>query len=244
MARTLTAPAEFNFPDFGSVHVTPRHGMKRIILRRTPSGSYNASAAFGTPLDLLSRTLAEMLPKLAAKAPIPDTSRLSPGYRFTYPEGELRVLIGADRPNAISVRPNHCDIELHIGASLDCSNPRVAAVCSRGILSCARLLAPALIIPFAQECAERLGIDRINWEIGRATTQFGCCYRHGRRIRLSAIMLFLPLELRRFIIHHELAHLTHHDHSAAFHALCNQYCNGRERQLDKALKSFRLPPLS
>jgi predicted metal-dependent hydrolase len=55
--------------------------------------------------------------------------------------------------------------------------------------------------------------------------------------------MFLPEHLIRYIICHELAHLTHMNHSPEFHALCNQYCDGQEKQLEQQLRQFRFPIL-
>ena len=63
----------------------------------------------------------------------------------------------------------------------------------------------------------------------------------GKVIQLSRAVMMLPPDLVDLVICHELAHLTHMDHSAAFHALCNSYLGGRERSLDKRLRSFNWP---
>jgi predicted metal-dependent hydrolase len=53
--------------------------------------------------------------------------------------------------------------------------------------------------------------------------------------------MLLPEHLVRYIILHEYAHLTHMDHSPAFHALVNQYTGGKEKELEKELKQFVWP---
>lgn len=65
----------------------------------------------------------------------------------------------------------------------------------------------------------------------------------GRKISLSAITMFLPPHLRDYIVCHELAHLSEMNHSARFHEICNGYCGGREKSLQKELKAFRWPIL-
>ena len=62
-------------------------------------------------------------------------------------------------------------------------------------------------------------------------------------IQLSRNLMFLPEPLVRYIICHELAHLTHMNHSPQFHALCNQYCNGKEKELERQLRQFHFPIL-
>ena len=53
--------------------------------------------------------------------------------------------------------------------------------------------------------------------------------------------MFLPKDLIEYIICHELAHLTHMNHSPQFHALVNKYVNGLEKALEKKLKAFTWP---
>ncbi|MDE6813007.1 MAG: M48 family metallopeptidase, partial [Duncaniella sp.] len=69
----------------------------------------------------------------------------------------------------------------------------------------------------------------------------GTCYPRLRRIRLSYLNVFLTPELRDYIICHELAHLTEPGHTPAFHALCDRYCLGRERELIRRLHTYPWP---
>lgn len=68
----------------------------------------------------------------------------------------------------------------------------------------------------------------------------GKCYA-DRHIELSRNLIFYPEEHRRYVYAHELAHLTHMDHSPAFHALLDHYLDGRERELKAASDAFRIP---
>ena len=68
----------------------------------------------------------------------------------------------------------------------------------------------------------------------------GHCSSHGL-IHLSHALAFFDKDLRRLIICHEFAHLTHMDHSPAFHRLLDSYMGGRERALERILKAFAWP---
>ena len=94
-----------------------------------------------------------------------------------------------------------------------------------------------------QEAPKRLmGVSVKGFEIGRGKQKLGHCTSKGV-IQLSRNVMFLPQDLVDLIICHEFAHLRHLNHSAAFHALCNTYLGGREKELETQLKHFPWPLL-
>lgn len=58
-------------------------------------------------------------------------------------------------------------------------------------------------------------------------------------INLNIHLMRLPAELCDYVILHELAHLKHRNHGKEFHNYLNTLCDGREKELSKALKQFR-----
>jgi predicted metal-dependent hydrolase len=54
--------------------------------------------------------------------------------------------------------------------------------------------------------------------VGDAGTRWGSCSSEGR-IRLSWRLILAPPEVRRYVVAHEVAHLVHLNHGAAFKAL-------------------------
>ena len=91
----------------------------------------------------------------------------------------------------------------------------------------------------AQE-ASRWGVHPKGVRIGRGQRILGHCSRQGI-ITISAFVLLLPQHLRQYIVCHELAHLTHFNHSSHFHTLCNQYCHGNESVWARELRKFVFP---
>lgn len=71
---------------------------------------------------------------------------------------------------------------------------------------------------FAVETAAAAGIALAPTDvrISDAHARWGSCSSRGK-IMLSTRVLFLPVHLARHVVLHELAHLAHLDHSAAFH---------------------------
>lgn len=87
-----------------------------------------------------------------------------------------------------------------------------------------------------------VGAEVAGWKTSRSLRTLGLCSAQ-KVITLSAKLVFMPQELRDYIVWHELAHLQEFNHSPRFHALCDSYCRGREKALEAQLKRFRAPLL-
>lgn len=98
------------------------------------------------------------------------------------------------------------------------------------------------VVPIARELARQVGRSPLGWAVKESKTRLGSCSSAGL-ITLSPRLIFLPHDLREFVIFHELAHLSEMNHSAAFHKICDTYCGGREADLSHRLRSFRFPLL-
>ncbi|MCM1347888.1 MAG: M48 family metallopeptidase [Firmicutes bacterium] len=241
MKTPIQTPLRLSHPTFGAIAVTPRRNMTRIIVRAAGAGSYKASVPFGIDLQQARPIILELVERLALKQSRKPPFSYQPGWIYSYPEGEIRILTGSSKPRHIVIRPNGNDIEVFLGTELPPSDSAVIDTIRKGLLRLAQRISARILLPQAAERAAQLGLHNIAWETGHATSQLGCCYRRGRRIRLSGLLLFLPVELRLYVINHELAHLTHHNHSTQFHELCNSYCLGRETELARLLKAWNWP---
>ncbi len=96
------------------------------------------------------------------------------------------------------------------------------------------------LIDHARELAYGVGQKPLGWMVEDRRSRLGACSSKGI-INLSGRLIFLPQELRDFIVYHELAHLSEMNHSADFHRICNDYCGGREKQFSAGLRRFRFP---
>ena len=93
--------------------------------------------------------------------------------------------------------------------------------------------------PRVAAIAARTGLKYNKLSIRAARSKWGSC--SGRNdISLSLYMMLLPEHLRDYVIIHELCHTVHHNHSLRFHALVDMLVGGRERELDKELKTYRI----
>ena len=93
--------------------------------------------------------------------------------------------------------------------------------------------------PRVAAIAARTGLKYGKLTIRAARTKWGSC--SGRNdISLSLYMMLLPPHLRDYVIIHELCHTVHHNHSPRFHALVDSLTGGREHELDRELKRYRI----
>lgn len=99
-----------------------------------------------------------------------------------------------------------------------------------------RRRAKAELPPRVAELAERFGFRYGRVTIRAARTKWGCCTSRNN-LSLSLFLMTLPAHLRDFVLLHELCHTVHHDHSARFHALLDRCVGGREKELDRELKT-------
>ncbi|MEG1622042.1 MAG: SprT family zinc-dependent metalloprotease [Alistipes sp.] len=92
---------------------------------------------------------------------------------------------------------------------------------------------PARIATLAAQFGFRYGTVTIR----SARTKWASCSSRNN-LSLSLYMMMLPAHLRDYVIIHELCHTVHHNHSPRFHALVDQCLNGKEKLLNKALRSY------
>lgn len=77
----------------------------------------------------------------------------------------------------------------------------------------------------ARQLARRHGLPEpssIRW-VDNQNARWGSCTIDTRAIRISSRLAAYPPWVLDYVIVHELAHLVHADHSAAFHALVDRY---------------------
>lgn len=131
-------------------------------------------------------------------------------------------------------------VELGEKVTADIGHPDVQKGINRMIVSTLRRAAELYVIPQAMRCAARVGRSPRRFEIKDSKRNLGTC-SPLRVITLSPRLMFLPDDLREYVIYHELAHLSEMNHSQAFHAICDRYVDGNEDELRTRLKAFEFP---
>lgn len=242
MMRLTVAVVE-TFPGYGEVILQPRHNNVRIILRRDGKGGYRASVPYGSDYKAVIEAVSRMLPRLEAKKKDSHTPRFCLNQSIEFDGGCIYIRETTRKHGRIVASTRGSDIVIGVGEGVDVSSGESAAVISGLIRRCAVHIAPPILIPRAREVAARLGVAPTTWKIGRGVSVLGTFHSSDGHISLSGMLLFLPVELRDYIVCHELAHITHRDHSPDFHSLCNRYCGGREKELAARLRAWQWPIL-
>ena len=85
-----------------------------------------------------------------------------------------------------------------------------------------RMLAEAYLPVRLNRWARVMGLNPKALTLRDARSRFGSCTADGR-IMLSVRLMRYPPDAIDYVVVHELAHIVHHDHSPAFHALVAQY---------------------
>ena len=227
--------------EFGKIHVELRRGMTSVRFTYHADGNLLMRAPLGVTVSDLRR-MVDLNREQLRKLPHPQGITFYLGQVIEC--FKCRVIIEAQSrmPGYIL---NHWEgdtlhLQVHENANLHDENIKhtISSVISRAM----EVQAHALLLPYAQQVARELGLRPAGFEVGRGMRKLGHCTAK-KIIQLSRNLMFLPEPLVRYIICHELAHLTHMNHSPQFHALCDQYTSGHEKELERQLRQFRFPIL-
>lgn len=86
------------------------------------------------------------------------------------------------------------------------------------------------IPPKVAEYAARMGVQPTGIKITAARKRFGSCSPRNS-LCFSCLLMHYPPEAVEYVVVHELAHIRHHNHSAAFYAFVSEFLpDYRERE--------------
>lgn len=227
--------------EFGKIYVELRRGMTSVRFTYHADGNLLMRAPLGASVADLKR-MVDVNREQLRQLPRPESVSFHIGQVIEC--FRCCVVIGGQckMPGYILNHWEGDTLHLQIHESADLADENIKRTISRVIGRAMEVQAHAVLLPFARRVADELGLNPAGFEIGRGMRKLGHC-TSKKIIQLSRNLMFLPEELIRYIICHELAHLTHMNHSAQFHILCNQYTGGHEKELEKQLRQFRFPIL-
>ena len=227
--------------EFGKIYVELRRGMTSVRLGFRSDGNLLMRAPLGVSADELKRLIdvnRDGLRRLS-KPSVPD---LYIGQVIECFRCKIVIEATNPRPGYVATRWEDETLRVQVHERADMTDSRTIQFVSNMISHAMEYIAVKVLLPYAREVANVLGLKPAGFEVGRGMRKLGHCTTK-KVIQLSRNLMFLPEELIRYVICHELAHLTHMNHSPQFHALCNQYTGGKEKELEQQLRHFHWPIL-
>ena len=216
--------------ELGEVRVKVSRVAKRFIARWKADGLHITVPARTTAAEF-ARVMDGWRGKLLAARPADDGLRYHFGFRY---QGEdWTVEIAPEpllKPGYASTRMTRrdadgtCHFAILMAPGTDFESTGVKKLVTRLLKDLAACVARDALLPVARATARHLGLDGKvkEFKISRGLRTMGSCSATGV-ISLSCTLMFMPHSLRVATITHELAHLSHFDHSPAFYALWDSY---------------------
>ena len=199
---------------------------RRLIMRLAPDGSEVRITLprWGRTEDALvfARARIEWIEQQLAAIPLFDAPR--PGGTVRYRGGELAIDWHAAHPR----KPRLDGHAVRIGGPAESLSTRL----QRWLESEAQRL---LESDLAFYC-ERAGHAPPPLRLSRAQRRWGSC-SDRKAIRINWRLVQAPDAVRRSVVAHEVAHLTHFDHSPAFHGLLRALFDSDVQLADAWLKA-------
>ena len=233
-----TAYNEINHDRLGRVLVKERRNSSRVTAR-WKSGLVSLNVPSGLPMSDINRILDDFTPRLLAARP---RLRFHIGQRIELPDFTVELRCQSIAPGKVLVSPSLPVTYMEIGSALDMDSEDTVLLVNDMLLRVGRRLAPRLLLPHARRLASFTGHAPMAWNVSAGHRTLGVCNARGI-ISLSYVLVFLPADLRDFVILHELAHLLEMNHSPRFHQLLNSYTGGSEAALTARLRSYQWPVL-
>lgn len=225
-------------PLLGRVEVSARRGSTRISVRWRRGVPY-CIVPPGMPESMILDALDRLAPRVMARKPV---NMFSIGDDIVLPGITFSLRSQSHAPSRLLVTMRGDVAYIEIGTGIDADSDAAQRLISAAMRRIARINAERLLLPRAAMLASGVGAVPASWHIMDGARTLGKCMA-SRAIHISYMCVFLPQHLRDYIVMHELAHLAEMNHGPRFHALCNRYCGGRERQLASELKAYRWPVL-
>ena len=227
--------------EFGKIHVELRRGMTSVRFTYHADGNLLMRAPLGVTVSDLQRMVDANRERLRT-LPRPESMTFSIGQVIECFRCRAVIEATNPRPGYVTTRWEDDTLHVQVHESADLTDSQTKQFVSDMVSHAMEYIADKVLLPYAREVADSLALKPAGFEVGRGMRKLGHC-TNKKVIQLSRNLMFYPEEIIRYIICHELAHLTHMNHSPQFHALCNQYCDGKEKELERQLRQFRFPIL-
>lgn len=230
------ATGELQHATLGKVAVTVRNN-SRHVSARWKNGIVSLNVPQGMRVIDLHRILDDLTPRLLANRP--KVSYYA-GMELTFPFVDFVIRQQSFAPSKILGTASVPVSSVEVGTDFNLDSEQTSMAISDMLCKIAKKVAPQLLVPHARKLASEIGRSPVGWTISSGHRILGQCSERGI-ISLSYVLIFLPDDLRDYVICHELAHLTEMNHGPQFHQLLNGYLGGHEAELVEKLNTYRWP---
>ncbi len=227
---------KYNVPDIGVVHLCVKANA-RSVRARWRGGMIYATVPLNIEFGRLCDILRNMQPHLEQAKP---NELYQIGQTIQLPEFSVSIVSQTFAPDKLMLRGAFPEHQILVGEKWDMQSHDTMVTISRFLDRIGQSIAPSILIPLAKSISHRVGKQPLMWTISNGHRTLGHCNAQGV-IALSHALVYYPVPLREYVICHELAHLTEMNHSPRFHEICDEYCQGREKELMAQLRAFRAP---
>lgn len=213
----------FRDPDLGDVNIYVRPNSKHIT-SAWKGHTLCINIPKYVPVDYFKQLFSERI-KPDALARKPQNADVIDSELLHIDIGKSdAVEYGAVQADYIGVIDNKLTYKVFVHPKMDLNAPIVRQSIAGITNKIMRRVVHVKVVAEAWDIARRLGLQGMisNIRATTARTRYGSCSTRGV-ISLSHLLAVEPYAKRAETITHELAHLTHMDHSEAFHALHQQY---------------------
>lgn len=226
--------------ELGRINLTLSRTNTRII-GKWRSGEVHISAPMGTPLRLINQFIENNREWFNQRRPHGPMIPYHIGFTFKCLKCEIRITEQETHPGClISESDGRGTFTIAAYPGIDLNQPHIRKIIRKHVLYYLKHQAEMELIPIAWNVAREYRLTPTNFKIGSGLQRLGLCSEHGE-ITLSCALMMLPPELIRYVVCHELAHLTQFNHSPAFHELLNKMLDGREVELKRQIDAFPWP---
>ena len=184
-------------------------------------------------LEAKKRWIARKVDLVALFIPLPAPLRYESGETIRYLGRQYRLKVESGKPAPAKLKgkfllisvPNKQDTEAVRATVEKWYRNRAEEIFARYMEKC-------------EEVAARHGIPKAPFKLRKMKTRWGSCSSKGR-ITLNTYLIQTPVHCIEYVIMHELCHLKHHNHSAAFYRLLTR-CMPDWRQRKEVLDRIAL----
>lgn len=224
--------------EIGQIHITVRSNATNFKAR-WKGAELQVTLPQGVTIEAYNSLLEKFRKDIIASKPNP---RYYDGQHFDFDGYSIDIYADKSISRLIRVMTRDGGANILVADDIPFDDTWVEKKISEDICYVARHYAQSLVIDLAEEVSRQLGVHPREYRISHGARTLGRCYT-SRRIDLSSRLALLPEDLRRFVICHELAHLSEMNHSPRFHAIVNEYTDGREAELNAKLRKHKWPIL-